>query len=149
MPSVLRSLAAILFLATAVGSQQPADNKKPPADPCAAAQSQMEITQCWGKLANKAESDLTALYQKIQKAIQARIASEDAQLKGYEERALERLKAAQLAWTHYRDAQCDAAEQQYEGGTIARSVASGCHKELADQRMKELRDTYALYLQSK
>ena len=149
MPGALRLLAALLFLATAVWSQQSADNKKPPADPCASAQSQMEITECWGKLANKAESDLTALYQKIQKAIQARIAAQDAQLKGYEERALAKLKAAQLAWTHYRDAQCDAAEQQFEGGTIAPSIASGCHKELADQRMKELRDTYAIYLKSR
>ena len=148
MPSVFR-LIAVLCLATAVWSQQPPDSKKPPADPCAAAQSQMEITECWGKLANKAETDLTTLYQKIQKAVQARIASEDSQLKGYEQRALAKLNAAQLAWTHYRDAQCDAAGQQYEGGTIEPSVESGCHKELADQRMKELRDTYAIYLKVK
>ena len=148
MPSVLR-LTAILFLASSVWSQQPSDTKKPPADPCASAQSQMEITECWGKLANKAESDLTALYQKILKAVQARIAAEDTQLKGYEERALAKLKIAQVAWTHYRDAQCDAAGQQYEGGTIEPSVESGCHKELADQRMKELHDTYAIYLKSK
>ena len=108
----------------------------------------MEITECWGNLARKAEADLTALYQKIQKAIQAKIAGGDTQFKGYEERALAKLKAAQLAWTHYRDAQCDAAEQQYEGGTIAPSIDSGCHKELADQRMKELKNTYAIYLKA-
>lgn len=145
MLSSLR-LVGVLFLVIAAWPQQTGDKKKSePPDPCAAAESQMEITQCWSNLARKAEADLTTLYQQIQKAIQARI-SQDAQLRGYEERALIKLRAAQLAWTHYRDAQCDAAEQQFEGGTIAPSVAAGCHKSLADQRVKELNDTYAIYL---
>ena len=149
MPSVLRLLAAVLCLASAAWSQQPSDTRKPPADPCAAAQSQMEITNCWENLAQKADGRLNILYQKIQKAIQAKAAEDDVALKGYRGRALTKLKAAELAWVHYRDAQCDAAEQQNEGGTIAPSIHAGCVKDLTDQRIAELQKTYAIYLLEK
>src|SRR5215469_6779588 len=147
MPSVLRLLAAILCLATAALSQQP-DNKKAtrPPGPCDAAQTQMEITNCWEDLAQKADGRLNILYQRIQKAIQAKAAQDDVALKGYRGRALTKLKAAELAWVHYRDAQCDAAEQQNEGGTIAPSIHAGCVKDLSDQRTDELQKTYAIYL---
>ncbi|HEY6251290.1 MAG TPA: lysozyme inhibitor LprI family protein [Candidatus Angelobacter sp.] len=146
----LRLIAAVLFLMAIAWPQQPADNKKPapPADPCAGAQSQMEITNCWEKLASKADADLAALYQKTQKAIRAQMAEDDASMKTYRQGALEKLRSAQLAWTHYRDAQCAAAEQQFEGGSIAPSIVAGCHKELAEQRMKDLHDTYAIYLKA-
>ena len=150
MPSVLRLLAAILCLATAALSQQP-DNKKAtrPPGPCDAAQTQMEITNCWEDQAQKADARLNVLYQKLQKLIKAKMAEDDATLKGYRSRALEKMKAAELAWVHYRDAQCDAAEQQYEGGSIAPSIHAGCVTNLTDQRITELQKTYAIYLLEK
>lgn len=150
MRSLLRLTGTALFLATLVWSQQ-APDKKPaaPPDPCASAQSQMEITNCWEDQAQKANTRLAALYQKVQTAIKAKMAEEEGPLKGYREQALTKLRAAQLAWTHYRDAQCDAEEQQYEGGTVAPSVHAGCLKELADQRIGALQKTYAIYLLSK
>lgn len=148
MPTPFR-LAAIVLLFTAIAfSQQPTDNKKPvPAPgPCDKAMSQVEITNCWEDQAQKSEAQLTTLYQKIQKAIQAKMAAEDGYMKEYRGRALEKLKAAQLAWSRYRDAQCGAEEQQYERGTIAPSIHAGCMKDLADRRIDELQATYAIYL---
>jgi len=131
--------------------QQPSDSKKPaPAYPCASATSQMEITQCWEDLAKKADANLTAVYQKVQKAIRAKIAEEKGgPLEGYEQRALDKLRAAQIAWSHYREVECDAEEQQNEGGTIAPSIHAGCMKELAERRAGDLQKTYAIYLLSK
>ncbi|HEY6351304.1 MAG TPA: lysozyme inhibitor LprI family protein [Candidatus Angelobacter sp.] len=150
MPSSLRLIAFVLFLTASACPQQAADQKKPTvAGPCDNANTQMEITNCWEKLANKADADLAALDQKVQKAIRAKMAEDDASMKSYRQGALDKLRAAQLAWTHYRDAQCAAAEQQYEGGTIAPSIVAGCHKDLAERRMKDLRDTYAIYLLAK
>lgn len=148
MPISLRLFAVTLLLISFMVSQQPTDNKKPvPAPgPCDKAMSQVEITNCWEDQAQKSEAHLTALYQKIQKAIQAKMAAEDGYMKGYRERALEKLKAAQLAWSRYRDAQCGAEEQQYERGTIAPSIHAGCMKDLADHRIDELQETYAIYL---
>ena len=142
----LRLAAAALLLIAAAFPQQAATAKKPGQD-CGTLNTQMEITNCWEDQAQKADARLTAVYQKVQKAIRAKIAEEKGgPLAGYEQRALEKLRAAELAWIHYRDAQCDAAEQQNEGGTIAPSIHAGCMKELADRRAEDLQKTYAIYL---
>lgn len=148
MHSSLRLIAIFLSLTATAFSQQPSTNQKPaePPDPCAKATTQMEITSCLELEAQKSEAQLTTLYQKIQKAIRAKMAAEDGYMKEYRGRALEKLRAAQLAWRRYRDAQCGAEEQQNEGGTIAPSIHAGCMKDLADRRLDELQKTYAIYL---
>ncbi|MFZ0821571.1 MAG: lysozyme inhibitor LprI family protein [Candidatus Acidiferrales bacterium] len=67
-------------------------------------------------------------------------------MKRFREGALEYLKSAQLAWTHYRDAECGAQTQQNEGGSTGPSILAGCKKELADRREDDLQMTYAIYL---
>jgi uncharacterized protein YecT (DUF1311 family) len=147
MSNLFRAAVLPLILTAAAWPQELAD-KKPaaPVDPCPASATQTERTQCWDQLAAKAQADLTVLYRKIQGLLRARIAKEDGPLKSHQETALEKLKVAQLAWSHYRDAQCAAGEQQFEGGTIAPSVRSGCVKELSERRTEELQKTYAIYL---
>jgi uncharacterized protein YecT (DUF1311 family) len=146
MRSYYRPVAFALFLTTAMAWPRQTEEKKPtpPADPCPLATTDMARTNCWEDLASKADANLTAVYRQLQASMRAKIA-EDGSLKEYRERALEKLKAAQVAWTRYRDAQCDADEQQYEGGTIAASIRSGCVKELSERRAEELRKTYAMY----
>jgi len=146
MRSYYRPLALALFLTTAMASPRQPEQKKhaPPADPCPLATTDEARTNCWEDLANKADAGLNALYRQLQANIHGRMA-EDGTLKEYRERSLEKLKAAQLAWSRYRDAQCDADEQQYEGGTIAPSIRFGCIRELSERRAGELRKTYALY----
>jgi uncharacterized protein YecT (DUF1311 family) len=136
-----------LLLAAAARSQELSDKKPaPPPDPCPASTTEMERTQCWEQLAAKAQADLTALYRQLEGRIRARIAKEQqSQLKTYRETVLQKLKAAQLAWSRYRDGECDAREQQFEGGTIAPSVHAGCVKELSERRMADLQKTYAIY----
>lgn len=148
MPSSIRLAAMVLVLAGLAWSQQPPD-KKPdrPPGPCDNAATTMENTNCREEQAHKADEQLSALYYKVQKAIQAK-AAEDGALQGYRQRTLEKLRAAQLAWSRYRDAQCGAEEQQNEGGSIAPSVHAGCMKDLADRRMDELQKTYAIYLRA-
>ena len=146
MRSCYRPLALALLLTTALASTGQTEQKKPapPPDPCPAATTDVARTNCWKDLANQADAGLNALYHQVQAGIRARIA-EDGAVKEFRERSLEKLKAAQLAWTRYRDAQCDADEQQYEGGTIAPSIRFECIKELSERRSEELRRTYALY----
>jgi len=148
MLSLFRGGAVVLFM-MAVAWPQQASDKKPAKQPdlCPNAKTTVEINACLGDLAHKADANLNALYQKIQKAIRAKITEEKGgPLEGYQQRALEKLKAAELAWIHYRAAQCDAAEQQFEGGTISTSVRLGCMKDLAEQRADDLQKTYAIYL---
>jgi uncharacterized protein YecT (DUF1311 family) len=146
MRSCYRLVALFLFFATATAWSRQTEQKKPtpPPDPCPLATTDVARTNCWEDLANKADANLNALYRQLQAGIRAKIA-EDGALKEFRERSLEKLKAAQAAWSRYRDAQCDATEQQYERGTIAPSIRSGCIKELSERRAEELRKTYALY----
>jgi uncharacterized protein YecT (DUF1311 family) len=146
MFNIIRLIIISVCLVLFGWSQQPVDNKKPADSPCAKATTTLETNQCFANLEHEADAGLNALYQKIEKLIQARISQEQAPLKAYQERSLAKLKAAEVAWLHYRDAQCEAAEQQFEGGTISTSVRLGCLKDLTDQRSKELQQTYAIYL---
>ncbi|HEY6305163.1 MAG TPA: lysozyme inhibitor LprI family protein [Candidatus Angelobacter sp.] len=52
-----------------------------------------------------------------------------------------------LPWRRYRDAQCDAEEQQYEGGTIASSIRPSCVKESSNRRREEWQKSHAINLQ--
>lgn len=148
MTALFRLSLVVLLLSSLAWSQQLSSTK--PAEtsgPCDKATTQEEITNCTADQATKAEARLAALYEKVQKAIQAKAAADQGNgLQPYELRALARLKAAQLAWIRYRDAQCAAEEQQYEGGTIAPSVHAGCMKDQAERRMDDLKKTYAIYL---
>lgn len=146
MRRYFRPAAFALFLTTALAWSRQTEQKKPtpPSDPCPLATTDEARTNCWEDLATKADANLNAVYHQLQASMRAQI-GEDGNLKEFRERSLEKLKAAQLAWSRYRDAQCDADEQQYEGGTIAPSIKFGCLKELSDRRAEELRKTYALY----
>lgn len=146
MFKVIRLTMVSLCLVLFGWPQQPADSKKPTDFPCSKATTTLETNECLANLEHEADADLNALYQKIEKLIRARISQEQTPLKAYQERSLAKLKAAEVAWIHYRDAQCDAAEQQFEGGTISTSVRLGCLKDLTDQRTRELQHTYAIYL---
>lgn len=139
-------LTMVSLCLVSFGWSQPADNKKSADSPCSKASTTLETNECFANLEHTADASLNALYQKVEKLIRARIPQEQGPLKAYQERSLAKLKAAEVAWIHYRDAQCDAAEQQFEGGTISTSVRLGCLKDLTEQRTKELQQTYAIYL---
>lgn len=115
-------------------------------DPCPNASTDMARTNCWLDLANQANDRLASYYQTLQKTIKAHRAEQPQDFKIYDDRNLEKLTAAQIAWSRYRDAQCTAAEQRYAGGTIAPSIRAGCERDLADRRIEELHQTYASYL---
>jgi uncharacterized protein YecT (DUF1311 family) len=147
MRNLFRAAVVALILSAAAWPQQLSDKKStPPPDPCPSSTTQAEITQCMDQLAAKAQADLTVLYRKLQGLMRTKIAKEENPLKSFQETALAKLKTAQLAWNRYRDVECDAREQQFEGGSIAPSVRSGCVKELSESRTEELRKTYAIYL---
>ena len=142
-------LAAVLlsFAAPARAQQAPPEKKSPPpADPCAAAQSQEERNVCWEDLAHRADAQLTALYRAITAAMRRRAGEREGVLKTHETTALVKLRAAERAWDRYRDLQCQADEQQYEGGLISPSIAAVCLKSVTERRTEELKKTYAVYL---
>lgn len=84
--------------------------------------------ECLGTALKKADAELNRIYQNTRKEL----SPEDAA----------RLRKAQRAWLAYRDAQCDAEQKHYEGGSIAPVLFARCRLALTQRRSKEIKETY-------
>ena len=71
----------------------------------------------------------------------ARKRSDQEQIK-YEETAIAGLKEAERAWMSYRDIQCKAAAQQYQGSSMAPMIYSQCLTTVTEHRTAELKSIY-------
>jgi len=60
----------------------------------------------------------------------------------YEKTAMASLKEGERLWMSYRDIQCKAAAQQYEGGSMAPMIYSQCLKTLTDHRTADIKSIY-------
>lgn len=93
--------------------------------PCPNAESQAEMTICWGKEYKAADGTLNQVYRQL-------VAKLDAEQKA-------QLKAAQTAWLKYRDANCEFAADQYKGGSMRPMIAAMCLAEMTTNRTTELK----------
>jgi len=98
------------------------DQKKTEA--CAQAQSQAEMTICWGNQYKAADAKLNQVYRQFTAKLDD------------EEKA--QLKTAQTAWLKYRDTNCEFVADQYKGGTMRPMIAAICLADVTDNRTKEL-----------
>ncbi|NEP56424.1 MAG: DUF1311 domain-containing protein [Symploca sp. SIO2G7] len=94
---------------------------------CDNAQTQSEINACAGLQAQAADKKLNQVYQQLQ-----------AEIKGSPQS--QRLIEAQQQWIKFRDADCEYAKGQYEGGTIVPTISAGCITRLTQQRTKDLEE---------
>ncbi len=60
----------------------------------------------------------------------------------YEETAIASLREAERTWISSRDIQCNAAAQQYEGGSMAPMIYSQCLTTLTEHRTADLKSIY-------
>ena len=118
----LLSLALLIVFAGLAGIAEPQKTK----DPCANAPTTPEMRDCAGKEYKKADDELNRVYRQL-------IAKID------DEGRKTALKAAQLAWIKYRDANCDFASYLNRGGTIEPVVRYNCITEMTGARMRNLR----------
>jgi uncharacterized protein YecT (DUF1311 family) len=119
-------------------------------DPCetSAQRSDEDRDNCKIDRADKAVARVDAYYHSIQKALRADLAKGKAA--SWDDAALlAELQSIQRTWTTYREAQCEAETKPYDGGTVTFSIRAGCKRTKSDQRLEELRITYARYLPSK
>lgn len=112
---------ALVLLASAFTFAQ--DQNKP--DPCANAQTQLEMNMCWGNQYKAADARLNTVYRDFTSKLSP---AETAQL-----------KAAQLAWIKFRDANCEFVADAYKGGTIRPMMAAMCLAEVTTARTSELK----------
>jgi uncharacterized protein YecT (DUF1311 family) len=112
-----------LLLLTVCGYTLGQDKKKP--FPCPNAESQAEMTICWGKEYKAADAILNQVYRQLV----AKLNEEEKS----------QLKEAQTAWLKYRDANCDFVADQYKGGSMRPMIAAMCLAEMTGNRSTELK----------
>lgn len=103
-------------------------------DDCAAFQHK-EADKHLNKVYQKAVQYMTDDLARAQKNV------DQKQIK-YEETAIASLREAERSWISYRDIQCKAAAQQYEGGSMAPMIYSQCLTTLTEHRTADLKSIY-------
>jgi uncharacterized protein YecT (DUF1311 family) len=120
----LLSFAVLIILAALSGFAGAQKTK----DPCADAQTTVEMRDCAGREYKQADDELNRVYRKLMAKI------------GNDEGRKTALKTAQQAWIKYRDANCEFASYLNRGGTIEPVIRYNCMTAMTVSRMKELRE---------
>jgi len=98
--------------------------------PCAGITITSDLTECLAKAKNVADANLNSVYRNVL----ARL--------GAPER--EHLRKVQRLWIQYRDGNCLAEQELYDGGTAAGPAYLACLEAMTRVRTRELRVTYAV-----
>jgi uncharacterized protein YecT (DUF1311 family) len=96
------------------------------ADACDKANTQTDMTICYGGLATKSDAELNRVYR----ALVARW-KDDA-------KAVEVLRVSERAWVAYRKAECDREGYPTTGGSAQPMIIAMCFKSITDARVKIL-----------
>ena len=120
-------LSAALLAVPAYGQHM---NEKD--SPCANVVVTADLTKCLSDARDRADTNLNSVY----KEIRSRLEGTDA----------ESLTKTQRLWIQYRDANCSAERDLYEGGTAKYAVYFACLESLTRGRTRELQIIYAARL---
>jgi uncharacterized protein YecT (DUF1311 family) len=96
------------------------------AGPCDAAQTQLQLTECWSARAKQAQTSLAAARARVTAGLRALGIDPDP------------LAAIARAWTAARDKTCAFEEALYTGGSIAPMIGAECVDGLTRARIARL-----------
>ncbi len=129
MPRLILSLIVAALAANVPALAQHMNEKD---STCADVVVTVELANCLAKARDAADAKLNAAY----KQLRSRLDAADGQ----------RLIVAQRLWIQYRDANCTAERDLYDGGTAASPAYLACLEAMTRARTKELAVTYAVKL---
>jgi uncharacterized protein YecT (DUF1311 family) len=144
-------VALVVLLFAGISSAPQDSNHESPAkkqlDPCEGQQlDQRQMNDCYDTQYQKAEKRLIASYEKILKSMQDDLAKDRhkniEELPKHDEMAIQKLRAAQTAWVAYRRLHCEAAEFEFENGSISPTIYAACMEATTNDRIDELRKAY-------
>jgi uncharacterized protein YecT (DUF1311 family) len=95
-------------------------------EPCAEAQTQADMTICWGNQYKAADATLNQVYRQLMGKL--------------DDEEKNQLKAVESAWLKYRDANCEFVGDQYKGGTMRPMIEAICLADVTKNRTTELRN---------
>jgi uncharacterized protein YecT (DUF1311 family) len=118
------------------------------ADPCELNAMKVDFDTCYAEQLRMTDQDLSRFYRAALLSFEQDIADahkrSDSNQIGYDATALADLKATQAEWTKYRDLQCAAAGQQFQGGSIQPIVVNKCMIFVTRHRIDEIRAAYEI-----
>jgi uncharacterized protein YecT (DUF1311 family) len=100
--------------------------------PCAGVVVTAELSGCLSKARHAADLTLNAVYKQV--------------LGNLEKRDAQQLIATQRLWLQFRDSNCAAARDLYEGGTASTPAYVSCLEAMTRARTRELQVIYAVRL---
>src|SRR5215470_12806757 len=131
------------FLSDLVAAQQPWPTQNP-CDEKPISRRQME--DCAAFEYKQADAHMNKVYRKAVQYMTHDLARAqkhgDQKQAKYEKTAIASQKQAERTWVSYRDIQCKAAAQQYEGGSMAPMIYSQCLTKLTEHRTADLKSIY-------
>jgi len=130
---ILRCCLTLFLLALPISAQHM--NEKD--SPCAGIAVTADLVECLSKARSSADVKLDAMYKRVQQTLRTRSdtwpdTKDDAQ----------RLQNAQRLWLQYRDANCAAERDLYNGGTGGPPTYLACMEAMARARTKEMQVMY-------
>ena len=117
-------IAAIVLLLILMVVAYGQGTKKPV--PCADAQTQTDMSICWGKEYKAADATLNQVYGQLMRKL--------------DEPDKTQLKQVEAVWLKYRDANCEFVADQYKGGSIRPMIEAMCLADTTRNRTTELRN---------
>ena len=125
------TLCAVIAITTSTGRIY-AQHVNAPDNPCRT-DATPDVVDCIATALKKSDSDLNYLYQRIQTVVSGE--------------ELVKLKASQRLWVKFRDVNCDAEHELYDGGTAAPAVKLACLEAMTRHRTEELKVMYGWRLE--
>ncbi len=122
----------VVLIATLVAIPAYGQHMNEKDSPCANVVITAQLTDCLSGARDKADSNLNTVY----KEVRSRLQGDDA----------EHLTKTQRLWIQYRDANCSAERDLYEGGTAKYAVYFACLESMTRARTRELQVTYTVAL---
>lgn len=108
--------------------------------------SQRQMDDCAAYESEQADAHLNKVYNKAVQYMTDDLAraqkQRDQNQINYEATAIASLKEAERTWISYRNIQCKAAAQQYEGGSMAPMIYSQCLTTLTEHRTADIKGIY-------
>ncbi|MGC2163219.1 MAG: lysozyme inhibitor LprI family protein [Silvibacterium sp.] len=120
-------------------------------DKCAAdaRRSLADLGNCLRLERQQSELTLNRVYGDLLDRLQGEFAkTKDDVERQYIRSQIDNLKVAELSWSTYRDNECKAESQMYEGGTMQPRILDDCVRSATERRIKEIKEVYQQYLAS-
>ncbi len=131
MKSIIIILAALLPLAAQAQEHE---------DPCANAESTMEINDCMRGVFEQADAELNRVYR----AVMASIDEADHVPADKRKEWKQQLREAQRDWVSFKEKDCEVVYYEWWLGSGANAAALGCLISKTETRTNDLKERYAI-----